>query len=135
MADNEIMKAWKWHISPVHCNGREIYSAVVECSRELAENTLSLINRQKAEIKKLEKELMKCKLEKEMLCNVSVEKQNIAIKEFAERLKDEMRLEDDCRYDCMNCLYECKGYVLIIDNLVKEMTEVETNQRKEDEGK
>ena len=46
-----------------------------------------------------------------------------------------MRLEDDCRYDCMNCLYECKGYVLIIDNLVKEMTEVETNQRKEDEGK
>lgn len=46
-----------------------------------------------------------------------------AIKKFAERLKDEMRLEDDCQYDCMNCLYECKGYVLIIDNLVKEMTE------------
>ena len=45
------------------------------------------------------------------------------IKEFAERLKDEMRLEDDCRYDCMNCLYECKGYVPLIDNLVKEMTE------------
>ena len=58
-----------------------------------------------------------------------------AIKEFAERLKDEMRLEDDCQYDCMNCLYECKGYVPIIDNLVKERTEVETNQRKEDEGK
>jgi len=46
-----------------------------------------------------------------------------AIKKFAERLKDEMRLEDDCQYDCMNCLYECKGYVLIIDILVKEMTE------------
>ena len=48
-----------------------------------------------------------------------------AIKEFAERLKDEMRLEDDCQYDCMNCFYECKEYVPIIDNLVKEMTEVE----------
>ena len=50
-----------------------------------------------------------------------------AIKEFAEKLKDEMRLEDDCRYDCMNCLYECKGYVPIVDNLVKEMTEVKSD--------
>lgn len=45
MNDNDIIKAWEWHISPVHANGMKIYSAVVECSRELAENTLDLINR------------------------------------------------------------------------------------------
>ena len=46
-----------------------------------------------------------------------------AIKEFAERLKNEMKLEDDCDFDCNSCMYECKEYVPLIDNLVKEMTE------------
>ena len=53
---------------------------------------------------------------------------NEAIDVFAERLKDEMRLEDDCQYDCMSCLYACKEYVPMIDNLVKEMTEVQNEQ-------
>ena len=48
-----------------------------------------------------------------------------AIKEFAERLKLEMRLDDDCEYDCIDCNYECKEYVPVINNLVKEMTEEE----------
>ena len=52
MTDNDIIKAWEWHISPVHSNGMKIYSTVVECSRELAENTLDLINRYKAEIER-----------------------------------------------------------------------------------
>ena len=46
-----------------------------------------------------------------------------AIKEFAERLKNEMKLEDDCDFDCNSCMYECKEYVPLIDDLVKEMTE------------
>ena len=62
-------------------------------------------------------------------CDEAVEdaKVNIkseAIKEFADRLR--------------NCFCVSKEYldiVNIIDNLVKEMTEVETNQRKEDEEK
>ena len=45
-----------------------------------------------------------------------------AIKEFAGRLKESMRLEDDCEYDCGQCCYECREYVPIIDNLAKEMT-------------
>ena len=46
-----------------------------------------------------------------------------AIKEFAEKLKVRMQLEDDCNFDCNSCMYECKEYVPLIDNLVKEMTE------------
>lgn len=46
-----------------------------------------------------------------------------AIKEFAERLKEEMRLDDDCKYDCAQCHYDCKDYIPFIDNLVKKMTE------------
>lgn len=49
------------------------------------------------------------------------------IKEFAERLKE--KLQWDVELD-NKLVFESD-----IDNLVKEMTEVETNQRKEDEGK
>ena len=48
-----------------------------------------------------------------------------AIKEFAENLKEEMRLDDDCNYDCAQCHYDCKDYISFIDNLVKEMTKEE----------
>lgn len=48
-----------------------------------------------------------------------------AIKEFAENLKEEMRFDDDCKYDCISCCYACKGFVPQIDKLVKEMTEGE----------
>ena len=44
-----------------------------------------------------------------------------AYKEFAESLKEEMRLEDACDYNCRECCYECKDYVITIDNLLKEM--------------
>lgn len=44
-----------------------------------------------------------------------------AYKEFAERLKEEIRLEDDCDYNCRDCCYECNDYVIAIDNLLKEM--------------
>lgn len=100
-------------------------------------------NRQKAEIERLKKKantpFAKITFDRDELqeivdeyvknieININLAKSE-AMKEFAERLKDEMRLEDDCQYDCMNCLYECKGYVLIIDNLVKEMTEQIENE-------
>lgn len=46
-----------------------------------------------------------------------------AIKEFSEKLKVRMQLEDDCNFDCNICMYECKEYIPLIDELVKEMTE------------
>lgn len=44
-----------------------------------------------------------------------------AYKEFAERLKEQIRLDDDCNYKCRDCCYECNDYVIAIDNLLKEM--------------
>lgn len=45
-----------------------------------------------------------------------------AIKDFAEKLKENMRFEDNCHYDCEHCYYACKDWILTIDKLVKEMT-------------
>ena len=69
----------------------EIYSAVVECSRELAENTLDLIDRQKAEIEELKDILEKVPtnaydLQVEASEKLENQIKSEAIKEFAERL-------------------------------------------------
>lgn len=112
MTDNEIIKAWKWHISPVHCNGMEIYSAVVECSRELAKNTLDLINRQKAEIERLNDYNLNLITANTALSNEILEIKSEAIKEFAKRLKNCFAISGDY-LDIIN----------IIDNILKEMTE------------
>ena len=108
------------------------------CRQWLMKDTLELIERQKAEIEKMRKknkilikdadtafqdglnenrDLFKKEVEPEIRAE--------AIKEFAERLKEEMQLDDDCNYDCINCHYECKEYLPLIDNLVKEMTEAD----------
>ena len=123
MTDNEIIKAMQCVIgNDVSCSECE-YQKVLpfpSCRRMCAKNALDLINRQKAENESLKVDLAKCSIRLDNLYKTADEIKSEAIKEFAERLKDEMRLEDDCRYDCMNCPYECKGYVPIIDNLVKE---------------
>ena len=122
MTDNEIIEALRGSI----LNAKLIDCKVWSVELYKIEETLDLINRQKTENERLEKELMKCKLEKEMLYNVGVEIQTIAIKEFAERLKENY------------CFTDRWGKIITkstVDNLVKEMTEVEVKQRKEDEGK
>jgi hypothetical protein len=135
MTDNEIIKDWKWHISPVHCNGMEIYSAVVECSRELAENTLDLINRQKAEVERLniESETLATQLKGayEQICKLNMAKPE-AIEEFAEELEYFVLNEDievaepKCKdYDSyVNGANQFRHQIKNgINNLVKEMTE------------
>lgn len=124
MTDNEIIKADNEIIKSMQCvigNGVNCSECAYQktlpfpsCTRMCAKNALDLINRQKAKIESLEKELMKCKLEKELLYNVSVEKQNIAIKEFEKRLKE--KLQWDVEFD-NKLVFESD-----IDNIVKEMT-------------
>ena len=118
MTDNEIIKALECcakfeDICLTSCPMNNIYNNPAKCLFTLSNNALNLINRQKAEIERLEKGLMQCKLEKEMLYHVGMEIKTVSIKEFAERLKKE-RLID-------------RGYEILsegtIDNLVKEMTE------------
>ena len=55
------------------------------CLDDLREATFNLIQHQKAEIERLKKELMKCKLEKEMLHQTVEEIKFEAIKEFCEK--------------------------------------------------
>lgn len=112
MKDNENIKALEYRIDK--------FSIAV----------LDLINRQKIEIEGLQErisyleESIDCsRKEYNKLLQKLQQAKSEAIKEFAERLKESMRLEDDCTYDCEQCCYECKEYVPIIDNLVKEMTE------------
>ena len=114
------------------------------------------INRQKVEIERLEKEAEdKERAYNDEFClrkewqtkcrEVLKEKQIIgseAIEKFAERLKE--GIQENHYYTSTEDMGNRKRYAHItnikdfsqyIDNLVKEMTEVETNQRKEDEGK
>ena len=126
MTDNEIIKAMQCVIGKEMPCSECIYQKSLpfpSCRMMCAKNALDLINRQKASNERLEKELMRCNLEKEMLHQTVEEIKSEAIKEFAEKLKN-----------CFTISGDYLDIINIIDNLVKEMTE-ETNQRKEDEGK
>lgn len=137
MTDNEIIKALERCSTNYNCGDCPYYCNAEDCPDPLMNDALDLINRQKAEIERLKKEVedkerayndefclrkewqSKCR---ELLKDKQTTKFE-AIKEFAERLKEEMRLDDDCKYDCAQCHYDCKDYIPFIDNLVKEMTE------------
>ena len=122
MTDNEIIKAAECcFIRRDHkgCPLARFGSNVTECRRELAENTINLINRQKAEI-----EENQALIERLQNANVralkgmtEIAKANArfeAIKEFAERLK-----ADKFAHKNFGELVAVED----IDNLAKEMTE------------
>ena len=75
MTDNEIIKSMQCVIgNGVNCSECAYQKTLPfpSCTRMCAKNALDLIKRQTAKTESLEKELMKCKLEKELLYNVSV---------------------------------------------------------------
>ena len=135
MTDNEIIKAMQCVIgNSVDCTQCEYQETLPfpSCMRMCAENALDLIKRQKAEIKRLAaKILVKDNITDYNTAQLRIAREELrtakseAIKEFAERLKKELQLDDDCNCDCENCNYECKEYVPLVDNLVKEMTKGE----------
>lgn len=102
--------------------------AIIEKSEKVEHFADKTIETANAEIERLEKELMKCKLEKEMLYQTVSEIQTNAIKEFAERFAKALSEFDmssvglpdyDRGYkDCMTAIENT------IDSLVK-MTEVQ----------
>ena len=119
MTDNEIIKALErcgMHRECCYCN------SVEECGnkRVLTASTLDLINRQKAEIERLQKagkEAVNCFTRMGTLYKIKCKELEVAkseaIKEFAERLKEM----------ATSTFYEERKYVDTedIDNLVKEM--------------
>ena len=124
MTDNEIIRCLR------HCNAGDCENCkalnVCDATFSFHKEALDLINRQKAENESLKVDLAKCSIRLDNLYKTADEIKSEAIKEFAERLKENYYFTD--RW----------GKIITkstVDNLVKEMTEVETNQRKEDEGK
>ena len=143
MTDEEIKKAFECCIvESAACDDCPNKNTCDEI--DVAEKVLDLINRQQAEIERLEAKFNEYPVktlldENNMMLSKSSEdydkwfwdiQKDIsyhAIKEFAERLKEKSWIG----------MWETVAHVDVdeIDNLVKEMTEVETNQRKEDDGK
>lgn len=134
MTDNEIIKFMQCVIgNDANCSECAYQKTLPfpSCRRTCAKDALDLINRQKAEIEGLEEtryelaciidELLMCMADgKETKSAKPIDINEIksgAIKEFADRLKEE-------------CLVD-RGYEILhegtIDNLVKEMTEVKDN--------
>ena len=186
MKDNEIIKALECCKSTEHCGHCSYdkdHSEIAGCTAALAKDALNLINRQKAEIAKLEKvekyadETIKAQAaeierlekarqkqaqflgeergqkyelidklskanteierleemfdssvssERNVVDNIGYEKSE-AIKEFAERLKIEA-FECDVSFGYGKECYQQAVAVIEIDNLVKEMTEVNENE-------
>ena len=134
MTDNEIIKALKSYkddIGCMRCGVKDNYLLTT------IKNALDLINRQQAEIERLEAQ------HREMCIGMKVLKKK-AIEKFAEEL-EYFVLNEDVEI----VKPKCKDYESYfnganqfrhqikngINSLVKGRTEVETNQRKEDEGK
>ena len=122
MTDNEIIKALECCVKTEFisdCAKCEMFA--FDCKDILIENALDLINRQKAKNESLKVDLAKCSIRLDNLYKTADEIKSEAIKEFAHFVIDRSR----------NGVI----YTSDIPDLVKEMTEIETNQRKEDEGK
>lgn len=139
MTDNEIIKAVECCTGNTKCCECPMFRTP-NCMNKAFGYALDLINRQKAEIERLKCEMGKllpkdCSYAMQMEVSNKLESQikSEAIKEFAEKLKERLTgIGRSTTYG--NFEYgTIKSYEL--DSLVKEMTEVEVNQKKEDEGK
>ena len=119
MTDNEIIKALECcskhrNTCRKNCPLDSTCNTVRDCLFELSRITLDLINRQKAEIERLQKNIDGLNIfTKNHIKVIRLQ----AIKEFAERLKR--------RYESVDGQYIDRILNTEIDNRVKEMTEVE----------
>lgn len=124
MTDSEIIKALEICVNGGKCKDCAINPHKGNygyCTSLALKEALVLINRQKAEIEGLQKEVITLK---EMFYNLQLEKSE-AIKEFANKVYDKIfSYSSFVDYDSvimLNRLYE------MIDDLVKEMTEGKDN--------
>ena len=117
MTDNEIIKALKYCFTrgfdESTCYECPFYTATAKCTEDLRDSALDLINRQAAEIESLKHRKTELQIRNQELQHEKSE----AIKEFAERLKEKVS----------RGFWDELAYVDVddIDNLVKEMTEVQ----------
>lgn len=117
MTEREIIKGLECCYTGYSCKDCPYYCGNEDCPELVIKDALDLINRQKAEIERLEEMYdSSVSSERNVVDNIGYEKSE-AIKEFAERLKEK----------ATSTFYEEHMYVDTedIDNLVKEMTEEE----------
>jgi hypothetical protein len=135
MKDTEIIKALECCLSH-HINTCERCPFENKCygGEDLMPLVIDLINRQKAEIERLEKNLDEKNEELDKVYDALADSVKIsaviraeAVTEFAERLKATM--EDFARMDFRGSTYFCVG-LHHIDNLVKEFPEGKADEDK-----
>lgn len=134
MTDEQITKALEC-CKIGECDDCPFYGVKEDCEVELPEDALDLINRQKVRIKELKErisyleESIDCsRKEYNRLLQKMQQLKSEAIKEFAERLRAKAEMynsEDVEEGDLIDDLLTVGEIVEIIDNLVKEMTEVQ----------
>ena len=112
--DYQIKKELEYEIHKCEDNDRP-YAYI---GRELLENTVDLIKRQRAEIAKLEEYIYRCKSGEEYWVKCLLERPNESVKEFAELFKS--RLRDVARGEIGGHTYYMIGESFI-DKIVKEM--------------
>lgn len=132
MTDEQIIKAVGICRTQDSCRGCPYHELDIACVCALMKDVFYLINRQNAEIEKLKRGVTFTitiedfeSIKETIISNIDNKIKPKAIKEFAERLKDDIRLDEECKYNCISCCYECKEFVPQIDKLVKEMTEAQ----------
>ncbi len=110
MTDDKIIKSLKWLVFnfPKIENPEDDADKICNCINLYCQNAIECINRQKAEIERLEKENHLKELEIKEFVLMIGECRAGAIKEFAERLEDRVYSQ---------------AVRIKIDNLVEEMTE------------
>lgn len=123
MTDEKIVKALECceDYDKGNCNKCEyrIYR-YRDCQEKAMRDVMKLINRQKAEIEKLKEELADARY-------LNTVAEYDGIKEFAERLWDELLYNAEVTYDLLDdrCVdvFDKNKTSIILDSLVKEMTE------------
>lgn len=131
MTDEQIIKNAEYH-KLGNCSRCDYKNYGSNCLHELLNDSIKMAKRLCEDVADLEEGyndgivcISRYKAENERLLQKLQQAKSEAIKEFAERLKE--KLQWDVEFD-NKLVFESD-----IDSLVKEMTEVETNQRKEDE--
>lgn len=125
MTDEQIIKAMAACVNNTTTCAGCPYEDVMDgpdCVTEIMKHAVELINRQQTMIDALN-HTNKTLMETEEVVKANVRK--FTIIEFSDKLKEHLRFEDDCEYDCENCCYACRDYVPYIDDLAKEMAEGE----------
>ena len=129
MIDNEIIKALECLRGNAFDCGECPYCSCypAPCEQQVAKDVLSLINRQKEEIERLKNRDLQVEVSEKLEREIKAE----AVKEFADRLKEQDGYNNHVFDDCASILVpkeylkgrdeKIKEVWTTIDNLVKEM--------------